>query len=755
MTWIRTKWRLTAGLVFFLLPARGAESRSVNVDATWGLEVLAAIAQDQRNEVLPILDCQLEGFRHDIDSPYRTSSAVLAAPNGRITSTVSKAGKFYPAFIFYDGPGDERISIFVNNVERGTAVAHADDNRQYLFFLREPFTFKGGEKIELRTLTPGSLYRTEDLFLLKEKPGPKRHAYIISEIYAVPQTSDGKAGARVTWITNWPAACTVEWQSGADGGQLTEKMAMNNHRVLLADLKPRQQYRYRVTGMTRDGKPAASEWRTFNTAPPPAIRERTLKAQVPIAVTPVDGDQGSMDFPLTAGIPFPKGALGSEAHLRILTPQNRELPVQAKTLARWPDGSVKWVLVDTQPSGSGTNTLEYGSSVSRKATPSQLKVIENPDTIAVVTGPLKFMVSKRRFGLFESVWLEGRKVISPERPASLHLTGLDGTVYTSLAPPDEIVVEQSGPMRAVLRVSGEHRAKNGRKLFAYTVRIHAYAGRSFLRVQYTFGNNSGATEFTSFRSLMLNLPLISSATNDRRRWDLGEGQREFGTFLTSRHIHLKQHSDDHYMISTVGGRPLAEGKRSPGWAVWSDGTHAVTVAVRDFWQNYPKDITVAPDGLELGLCPPLLANEYAEAKGTVDEYRNYFYLMEGAYKIRQGVQKTHDIWLDFERDTAQKKSSLLRSRHAPLFAVAPARWYVGSRAFGELTLPQPAGLVAQYDDVVERSFAVYLKARERNREYGWLNFGDWWGERGINWGNSEYDTQHSLLLQFARTGNIG
>jgi hypothetical protein len=34
-----------------------------------------------------------------------------------------------------------------------------------------------------------------------------------------------------------------------------------------------------------------------------------------------------------------------------------------------------------------------------------------------------------------------------------------------------------------------------------------------------------------------------------------------------------------------------------------------------------------------------------------------------------------------------------------------------------------------------------------------LNFGDWWGERVINWGNSEYDTQHALFLQAIRTGD--
>jgi len=34
-----------------------------------------------------------------------------------------------------------------------------------------------------------------------------------------------------------------------------------------------------------------------------------------------------------------------------------------------------------------------------------------------------------------------------------------------------------------------------------------------------------------------------------------------------------------------------------------------------------------------------------------------------------------------------------------------------------------------------------------------MNYGDWYGERGANWGNIEYDTQHAFLLEYIRSGN--
>jgi hypothetical protein len=62
-------------------------------------------------------------------------------------------------------------------------------------------------------------------------------------------------------------------------------------------------------------------------------------------------------------------------------------------------------------------------------------------------------------------------------------------------------------------------------------------------------------------------------------------------------------------------------------------------------------------------------------------------------------------------------------------------------------------VVSDYDKKVGETLDAYLKNRERNREFGAFNFGDWWGERIINWGNIEYDTQHAFFLQFARSGD--
>lgn len=529
----RRLWRygVLSGLGLLLAACSASRPGSRNVEGTWGLDVIRAISEDPQNIVLPILKCELDGFAEDV-SEYRAWAVKRKAPEGRIVATIPSAGTYYPAFIFYDAAGDERIGIFVDGRQVGTAVADADDNRQKLFFVTEPQTFRGGEKLELRALNAEGAYRTEDLLLLKQKPQARQPAYTITSLDARPQAEGGNATASITWITSWPAACTVE----SDGGNVTEDLPLNNHRIVLGKLEPRRAYRYRVIARARDGRTIASEWQNFRTDPPTVVAGKVPRGQVRLDV---EKATVTCTFPVTAGVPFPEGALGSDQQLRLAD----GTPLQTRVLERWKDGSLKWVLLDFQTAKPAA-TLEYGTEVSRKPVVAPVKVAEDRDSVAVDTGKVKFTVNKHKFGLMDSVWLDGEQIISPQKPAGFYLTGPDGTVYTSLAAPEEVVVEESGPVRAVVRISGQHQSEGGRKFFAYSVRLHAWAGQPFIRVQHTFGNNDTAGDFTDLNSLVLRIPLARAG----ERWSLGG---RTGTFRDREAVRLVQHTDNHSPSSRV------------------------------------------------------------------------------------------------------------------------------------------------------------------------------------------------------------
>src|SRR5581483_9261173 len=130
----RALYTALSGMALLTAACRSSQPAGKNVEATWGLDVIRAISEDPQNVVLPILKCDLDGFTEDV-SEYRTWAVKRTTPNGCITATVPRAGMYYPGFVFYDGPGDERIDVFVDGAKAGTAVANTDDNRQKLFFL--------------------------------------------------------------------------------------------------------------------------------------------------------------------------------------------------------------------------------------------------------------------------------------------------------------------------------------------------------------------------------------------------------------------------------------------------------------------------------------------------------------------------------------------------------------------------------------------------------------------------------------------
>jgi len=50
-------------------------------------------------------------------------------------------------------------------------------------------------------------------------------------------------------------------------------------------------------------------------------------------------------WPVGLGFPFAKGELKDLTSLVVLTPDGKPIPLQAKILNRWPDGSVRWAHV--------------------------------------------------------------------------------------------------------------------------------------------------------------------------------------------------------------------------------------------------------------------------------------------------------------------------------------------------------------------------------------------------------------------------
>jgi hypothetical protein len=90
--------------------------------------------------------------------------------------------------------------------------------------------------------------------------------------------------------------------------------------------------------------------------------------------------------------PFPKGALHDPGQVRLTQAQGGELPLATTVLATWPDGSIKWLLLDTQVTLRARQILplviEYGQDITHTQVTSPLQISPLTDGLRVETGAL-------------------------------------------------------------------------------------------------------------------------------------------------------------------------------------------------------------------------------------------------------------------------------------------------------------------------------------------------------------------------------
>jgi len=71
-------------------------------------------------------------------------------------------------------------------------------------------------------------------------------------------------------------------------------------------------------------------------------------------------EAGPWRRPLTTGVPLPKGAVSDPGQLWLMDPDGAVAISQIRGLSRWPDESLKWVLVDFQGGGGQTGEGQTG-----------------------------------------------------------------------------------------------------------------------------------------------------------------------------------------------------------------------------------------------------------------------------------------------------------------------------------------------------------------------------------------------------------
>jgi hypothetical protein len=209
--------------------------------------------------------------------------------------------------------------------------------------------------------------------------------------------------------------------------------------------------------------------------------------------------------PLTVGIPFPKGALASPDDVRLLNAQGEEIPAQVTQVTTWAPadpGSVKWIWVFFFAGEGDDYTLEHGPDVERAPLEGPRIRLRNDmragEGVTVNTGPLRFRVDQGEGGFLSEVTLDtdgsGRldddEVVATgpgARGSFLDLLDEAGIDSSRAVVRRTWIEKGSGPLHTIVRVEGTYRYdRSDNNPAPFTTRIHAYAGKSYVRVLHTF-----------------------------------------------------------------------------------------------------------------------------------------------------------------------------------------------------------------------------------------------------------------------------
>ncbi len=550
---------------------------------------------------------------------------------------------------------------------------------------------------------------------------------------------------------------------------------------------------------------------------------------------PVTVENNIAGTPQVFGVPIPQGELFSPDHVRVLNSNGNEIPSQITKVTTWEpaDNSIKWLWVFFFTEEGESYNVEYGENIRNGRLYDDMVVVNNNQRpngeVVVNTGPLRFTVEKGEGGGFQrspagsgfldkvELDLDGNgfqenEIIAtgtPGRSSFLDLLDKAGLDPSKAVVKRTVKEKGTGPLHAIIRVEGDYiYSRKDNNSAPFITRIHAYAGKSYIKVQHTFvytgepdmhkklpgeyeaiatqngqiidetrlGNDPGfmiPNDQIASTGLALNYNLsenktITTAYYDGKWYSPGDSKRMSSEFATKAEFSLLQtgpnssqippldNSSPESRMEGVFNAQLSSGsgddiskERAPGWVDISDEKWGISVGFQSFFEEYPKEIGVDGDKVTAYIWSPSV-EPMSFAKKDNDNDSG----MIGNFA--QGLAKTTEMVFNFHKTTSgnEIEKDVKRFLDSPVTHASPD-WYSKSEAFGKMA--SSSEKYATYERGLEYKFQWMKYNQEWEPWYGMLNYGDnltyYYNNEWIQWTNNEPGNDYMWWLQFVRTGN--
>ncbi|HEU5077965.1 MAG TPA: Tat pathway signal sequence domain protein [Opitutaceae bacterium] len=234
---------------------------------------------------------------------------------------------------------------------------------------------------------------------------------------------------------------------------------------------------------------------------------------------------------VTWGMPWPRGLHARDAHFALSNGDGKSLPVQSWPLAYWPDGSLKWTAHAAVLGGdeAASFKIEKGEP-GAVASGANVRVDDSAGEVVVDTGVVECRIQKKGGELISKLSRGGKEIarggrlvgLRQNQPEESGATKVDVIAFTGET--ERVTVEQAGPVRAVVKIEGQHRDDSGRSWLPFTVRLYFYAGSEAVRMMHTFiFDGDEQKDFIRGLGVRFNVPM-QDALQDRHIRFAGEGK---------------------------------------------------------------------------------------------------------------------------------------------------------------------------------------------------------------------------------------
>ncbi|MEO7143503.1 MAG: Tat pathway signal sequence domain protein [Bryobacteraceae bacterium] len=521
-----------------------------------------------------------------------------------------------------------------------------------------------------------------------------------------------------------------------------------------------------------------------------AAQETAPAASAAVTLDWLGGQAPQIPAGVSWGVPFARGTVSKEQNFALTGNDGMSLPLQSWPLAYWPDGSIKFVGFATVAPANSPGEMRLAPGSAAPVGPA-VRVEQRADAIEVDTGAIQCSIPRRGPDFIGSLRMDGREIVRQGRLvcraedrgklASSNAAGLDEYVSDIR----NTVVEQSGPVRAVVRIEGVHKASSGnREWLPFTLRLYFHGGLEHVRLVHTFiFDGDQETDFIRGIGVSFAVAMREEAHNRHVRFS-GDGPGVWGEPLqpaTGRAPLFAPGTRTNLYTSQLAGQRLpnkdafdARGQKLlTDWAVWDayklvqptadgftiqkrtnprscwldagwgrrttgvvfvgDVSGGLGAGLRNMWQSYPasfeiEDAASAAAGLRIWFWPPDapamdLRHYDTKAHGLMSSYED----VQPGFSTAHGVARTSEAMLFPGAAVPSHEETARRAKltqEPPLLVASPAYLH-STKVFGIWSLPdRSVAAKAAVEDRLDAAFALYRREVEQRHWYGFWNYGD-------------------------------